>query len=808
MTIEAETASLGPPLGHVDGCRDGWILGWVHWPDFPDERAIVELVVNGTVVGDALAVLPRGDLSEAGFVAPSYGFALPCEAAFGRDWPGEPCQALVRVRGGEVLPGGVLQLDATSRRAGPAPAPVIDIWPPLIWAIQGEDLSGYVDMFGPTGVGGWIQRADSASPPIEIDLWEGDTLRGTVIADIWRHDVATARGGDGRWGFRSPMPVALFDGRWHRLDVRLRDGRRIVPGAVHVRLPVATVDEAAAGFIPMPPHPGVRPITPLRPARQHVPAETMFSVIINFYNMPREAARTLTSLTRAYQRGIGDLRYEVLCVDNGSDPPLDAAWVESFGPEFRLFRPSSPSASPCGPLNEAAVQARGRYIAVMIDGAHVLTPGILREVWDAVTEAPGSVVALRQWFVAGDQRWLSEAGYGAAFEDMLFDRIAWPKNGYDLFTIGTPIWESPSHWMEDIAESNCLFVPATLYRAIGGLDEKFDEAGAGFANLDFFRRAAEASGEPVIALIGEATFHQFHGGTTTNAVEAVKEARVRQYQNRYLKMRGEPYRASSAFDIRLRGHLPMEAAKMTRQAPLSPANLSITSRVRHTYATQHFDAGACDYANSAYAEAGLHERSFWMGRPLGVAPSDVLSMQDVIFRIRPERIVAVNLAPGLLWFLHGITGLYAGEICKLVVASADMPADLPPSAIVVSGDPAGPAALRSVERALGTAEKTLVLFAPNPGDTRPTDMLRAYAGFVSPRSYLIFVGSVFGQPWLGYSKNWFNVAIRQLVASMPFAIDETVNPHLISTSPLGYLQRIGGLLEVTPGALAEAQADD
>src|SRR2546423_206527 len=85
-------------------------------------------------------------------------------------------------------------------------------------------------------------------------------------------------------------------------------------------------------------------------------AMTALSIIVNFYNMRREAARTLTSLTRSYQRHVQDLPYEVLCIDNGSDPPLERAWVESFGPQFRLIRPENPQPSPCSVINTAARQ--------------------------------------------------------------------------------------------------------------------------------------------------------------------------------------------------------------------------------------------------------------------------------------------------------------------------------------------------------------------------------------------------------------------------------------------------------------------
>ncbi len=117
--------------------------------------------------------------------------------------------------------------------------------------------------------------------------------------------------------------------------------------------------------------------------------------------------------------------------------------------------------------------------------------------------------------------------------------------------------------------------------------------------------------------------------------------------------------------------------------------------------------------------------------------------------------------------------------------------NLPATVQPLRGDQTAPETLAAISRALGTAEKVLVLFQPARGDHFPIAALRAYARFVSPRSYLVFLGSVFGQPWLGYSKHWYAKAIRALVDEAPFAIDETLTPHLITTCPLGFLQRIG-----------------
>ena len=76
------------------------------------------------------------------------------------------------------------------------------------------------------------------------------------------------------------------------------------------------------------------------PLAPRAPADAVdLTVVVVFYNMRREAERTLRSLSRAYQEGLDDVSYEVLVVENGSsdDERLGADFVESFGPEFRYL---------------------------------------------------------------------------------------------------------------------------------------------------------------------------------------------------------------------------------------------------------------------------------------------------------------------------------------------------------------------------------------------------------------------------------------------------------------------------------------
>jgi GT2 family glycosyltransferase len=640
-------------------------------------------------------------------------------------------------------------------------------------------MTGHIDRFGPTIIDGWITDPDHPSRHPAFHILEDGCVVGTIVADLWRTDLQEVRQGDGRWGFTALPPAALADGRDHVVTLALPDGRALLPGPITVRFNPGS-DRGAVPQLRPPPFES-EPVGRSRPGDAPASADggLLISVIVVFFNMKREAARTLTSLTRAYQRGAGRIGYEVICIDNGSAEPLEPSWVESFGAEFRLIRADPALASPIALMNEAARHARGHHVAIMIDGAHVLSPGVFREVVEAIAEAPSAAIGLRQWFVGGDQRFLSRNAWTRQQEDMLFDRILWPRDGYDLFRISTPVWESPNHWFDGMSETNCLFMPRDLFVRIGGFDEAFDEPAAGYANLDLFRRTFEASDEPFIALIGEASFHQFHGGTTTNVDDDEKERLVRGYAFKYFCLRGKPWQPIDPSSLRFRGQVRTRGALVSRQRPLSPAKVGVTTQVRDAQLTTHLDDGATDYLISVYAEAGLTETVQWRGQTLGVAPADALAISAILHEGAPSRIVAVNLAPGLVSMLRDLIDL-DGRPCRvIVVADPEDP------------NPLATGTLARVRRDLGAATDVLVLYGCRPQDENLLAALHAYSEFVSLRSYLVVVGSAFGQPWLGYARAWTMKAINSFVDVSPFAIDRMRTKHLITACPLGFLQRIG-----------------
>lgn len=243
------------------------------------------------------------------------------------------------------------------------------------------------------------------------------------------------------------------------------------------------------------------------------------SVIVNFYNMRREAERTLYSLSTAYQQNIQASDYEVLAIDNGSTQVLTAETVRSFGTNFHYHYLQTNSVSPCKALNQAVSLARGDLVICCIDGARILSPNILSlSLQAAKLHAHPFIYTMSMHLGSKPQNISMAEGYNQQVEDHLLNSINWRTNGYELFTISSTALSSGTGFFSTFAESNCFCLRKSDYLQLGGFDEAFTSKGGGLVNLDFFNRIHEDERFYPILLLGEATFHQFHGGVATNVI--------------------------------------------------------------------------------------------------------------------------------------------------------------------------------------------------------------------------------------------------------------------------------------------------
>lgn len=288
-------------------------------------------------------------------------------------------------------------------------------------------------------------------------------------------------------------------------------------------------------------------------------SKNKLSVVVVFYNMRREAERTLYTLSAEYQRGVQPSQWEVIAVDNGSSEPLGEAFVKSFGKNFSYRYFDTQSLSPCMAVNEVVEQCSGENVSICLDGARMCSPQIIRYSLLGLTLAKRSFVCTLGWHLGPDvQNRLFEQGYGQKDEDTLLDSVDWQQNGYQLFDVSTLAPSSGGGFFRNISESSFFTVRREKYLCNGGLDERFVSPGGGLASCDLYRRFCESGRFTTVHIIGEGSFHQFHGGVTTNVQEAEHPRDAMRAE--YRQLRGRPF-APPIVEPMYIGHLPAPAAR-------------------------------------------------------------------------------------------------------------------------------------------------------------------------------------------------------------------------------------------------------
>ena len=242
------------------------------------------------------------------------------------------------------------------------------------------------------------------------------------------------------------------------------------------------------------------------------------SCVVIAHDMGRELPRTVHTLTRG-QRGIDPADYEVVIVDNGSREPVAASDYAGHGVAVRVLAMPDPTHSPAPALNHGAAATRGDMIVSMVDGARMVSPGCLAWTLKAFALFGRCVVTMPAWHLGpGVQNETVLRGYDQAAEDRLLATVDWRGDGTRLFDLCEALDPScrGAPWFGAMSESNVLGLHRDDYRALGGFEEAFTSRGGGAVNLDMFRRACEDLDAPVVSLLGEGSFHQIHGGVSTN----------------------------------------------------------------------------------------------------------------------------------------------------------------------------------------------------------------------------------------------------------------------------------------------------
>lgn len=266
-------------------------------------------------------------------------------------------------------------------------------------------------------------------------------------------------------------------------------------------------------------------------------SKPLLSIIVIAYDMPRQALNTLRSLAPGYQRNVRADDYEVILVENRSHRNMDVDAISGLPGNFRYFLRDEQGVSPAAAINFGFSQARGDVIGLMIDGARMVTPGVIEHALMAFRITSNAMVVVPGYNLGEhEQQFHLTHGYSEEKEIGLLESIDWHNNGYRLFDISCLSAANPNGVFSPFMECNCLFISADVFRDIGQADERFDLPGGGALNLYIYGKVALHPQTRLFMLAGEGSFHQLHGGVTTSEKAQREEsiAEMRQQLNELL----------------------------------------------------------------------------------------------------------------------------------------------------------------------------------------------------------------------------------------------------------------------------------
>jgi cephalosporin hydroxylase len=135
----------------------------------------------------------------------------------------------------------------------------------------------------------------------------------------------------------------------------------------------------------------------------------------------------------------------------------------------------------------------------------------------------------------------------------------------------------------------------------------------------------------------------------------------------------------------------------------------------------------------------------WQGRPVIQLPEDLIRVQEVVYRLKPDVIIETGVA-------HGGSLIYYASLCKLLgrgrVIGIDIEIrphnrraieahELFPFITLIEGSSVAPEVVAQVKALVQPGDRVLVLLDSNHAKAHVRAELEAYHGLVTPGSYIV-----------------------------------------------------------------------
>jgi cephalosporin hydroxylase len=202
----------------------------------------------------------------------------------------------------------------------------------------------------------------------------------------------------------------------------------------------------------------------------------------------------------------------------------------------------------------------------------------------------------------------------------------------------------------------------------------------------------------------------------------------------------------------------------------------------------------------------------WMGRPVIQLPEDMIRIQEVIYRLKPDVIVETGVAHGgsLIFYASLCKAMDKGRIIGIDIEirphnrAAIEAHEMSHLITLVEGSSTEPEIVDQVRRLVGDAKTVLVLLDSNHTKAHVLSELEAYGPMVTPGSYIVatdgimrdLVGAPRSQEDWGVNNPFeaareFSAKNKDfIVEEPPFPFNEGMVNERVTYWPGSYLKRV------------------
>jgi len=220
------------------------------------------------------------------------------------------------------------------------------------------------------------------------------------------------------------------------------------------------------------------------------------------------------------------------------------------------------------------------------------------------------------------------------------------------------------------------------------------------------------------------------------------------------------------------------------------------------------DEKILDISKKWFLESIRNEYSYhfsWLGRPIIQYPQDIIALQEIIWKTKPDIIIETGIARGgsIIFSASILEIIGKGEVIGIDIKIRNENKKeiknhpLYKRIHMLEGSSIDKNIVKKIKNIIGDKKKILVILDSNHTHKHVFNELKLYSTFVSKSSYLIVFDTIIddipnellkNRPW-GENNNPKSAVKEFLKINNRFRIDKSIEKKLLFTAaPMGYLK--------------------